>query len=771
LGQKTDVKNHRRYNPYDMVSARLRLTLRRTVHIYSALFGLAILGGVNSNQTTISAAEARAHDTWSAYEGGVDSDQYSGLTQINKSNVSQLRQVWFYSAAGAHRFECNPIVVDNVMYVVGKDDNVAALDAATGREIWVHDNGRPRTVSERGFTYWESRDRSDRRLFFATNNVLHALDARTGKLIDSFGTHGGIDLREGLGRDSNTIREIQSGTPGRIFQDLLILGSSTGEEYGSPPGDIRAYDVRTGKMVWNFHTVPHPGDLGYETWPKDAWKYIGGTNVWGGITIDEKRGIAYFPTGSPTYDFYGADRVGADLFSDCLLALDARTGKYLWHYQIVHHDLWDYDLATSPKLVTVVHDGQPIDAVAQAGKTGFLYVFDRVTGKPLWPIEERPVPKSYMPGEQAWPTQPFPTAPPPFGVQSYTADDVNPLIADPAERAKIHEQILHARNEGLFTPPGLDDTMEAAGNNGGANWGGAAVDPTTNVVYVQTKNAPAILKLAAKRPKLEIKGSPETKGQILYIQNCQQCHAATLTGQPPAVPSLVNIVSRIGPERIRSTVTGGASPMPSFPDLSPEEIDSLIAYLKDPSTSRLPADIVAYLSAPAPPPAPSATHGADAVRYWTGYGLMTSAEGLSAVKPPWSTLTAYDLNKGTIQWQVPLGGVSELEARGIKGTGTFFPEGGPAVTAGGLIFSGTESDSKMRAYDKDTGKVLWEYDLPAAPHAEAAVYQVDGQEYVVQGALSKPMGPSYMSDEVAPTQGYYVFALPKSAHSQSDVPR
>jgi quinoprotein glucose dehydrogenase len=731
---------------------------------------LLLLTSVFACVTRGSAAEAKAHTTWSAYEGGVDSAQYSALTQINKSNVSQLQQVWFYSAAGAHRFECSPIVVGDVMYVIGKDDNIVALDAATGREIWVHDTGKPHMISERGLTYWASKDGKERRLFFSTNNILHAIDAGNGNLIESFGDHGNVDLREGLGRDPERIREIASGTPGRIFEDLLILGSTTGEEYGSPPGDLRAFDVRTGKLVWIFHTVPHPGEMGYDTWPKDAWKYVGGTNTWGGITIDEKRGIAYFPTGSPTYDFYGADRLGADLFSDCLIALDARTGKYLWHYQVVHHDLWDYDLTTAPKLVTVRMNGKTIDAVAQAGKTGFLYVFDRVTGKPIWPIEERPVPKSHMVGEQAWPTQPFPTAPPPFAVQSYTAGDLNPYIADPAERLKLQDLLAHARNEGMFTPPGLDDVLEAPGNNGGSNWGNAAVDPTANILYVQSKNAPAILKLEAKPPKFVPKGSPATKGHALYVQNCQKCHTAELTGQPPAVPSLTDIVARVGVDRIRTIVTNGSSPMPAFIDLSSDDIDNLIAYLKAPGTSRLAPDVVNFLSASLVKPAVAAQDGSDTVRYWSGYGFVSTKDGFPAIKPPWSTLTAYDMSQGTIRWQIPNGGIPELEARGINDTGGYFPQGGPAVTAGGLIFSGMLSDSKMRAYDKDTGKLLWEYEMPASPHAEVVVYEVNGREYVVQAAIPKPSAPGSNSvpDEAQQlAQGYYVFALPE----KSTVPK
>ena len=346
--------------------------------------------------TAVSAAEkGPVFVNWSAYGGSNSDSQYTALTQINKANVGQLRQAWFYqSGNNGYRYGSNPIVIDGVMYVIGKDNSVAAVDAATGKEIWMHDNQRPRAMMHRGLMYWESKDRADRRVIYTMNNQLRAIDARTGADIPTFGENGAVDLRVGLGRPLETLRSVGNGTPGRIFENLVIMGSSTGEEYESPPGDIRAYDVVTGKLVWTFHTVPHPGEFGYDTWPKDAWKYIGGVNTWGEMSLDENRGIVYIPLGAPTYDFYGADRHGTNLFADCLVALDARTGKYLWHFQDVHHDLWDYDLEVGPKLLTINHDGKNVDILAEPGKNGFLYVLDRVTGKPIWPIEERPVPKS-----------------------------------------------------------------------------------------------------------------------------------------------------------------------------------------------------------------------------------------------------------------------------------------------------------------------------------------------------------------------------------------
>jgi quinoprotein glucose dehydrogenase len=707
----------------------------------------------------------KPYTTWKDYLGSSDSAQYSALEQINKSNVKRLELMWFYPAGNnGAEFGFNPIVVDGLMYVLGKNSAIVALEAATGKEVWVHQVNST-LIAHRGINYWESKDRSDRRLLLLADNYLQALDARTGKEITSFGDNGRVDLRLGLGRDPKTITLIQSFSPGRVFENLVILGSATGEEYDSPPGDLRAYDVLTGKMVWIFHTVPHPGERGYDTWPKEAWRRIGGVNTWGEISIDEKRGIAYFPLGAPTYDFYGGDRKGANLFADCLLALDARTGKYLWHFQFVHHDLWDYDPAAAPKLISVRHEGKMVDAVAEPTKHGFLFVYDRVTGKPLWPIEERSVPKSDVPGEEAWPTQPFPTAPPPFARQKFTADEINPYIADAAERAKWRDTVLSARNEGLFTPPGFRNTIEMPGNSGGANWGASAIDPGSGMIYVESKDSPTMLKLEGKPPKVDLDafGSPERQGRVVYVQHCQMCHGPERNGSPPAVPSLVNVVTRLGTDRIRSILRVGAPPMPSFSSLSTKEVDVLIAFLSHPEAGDVSKEMLAWLGR-APRLDTSAALGSSPVRYWSGYGYMNSTEGLPAINPPWSTLTAYDLNAGTIKWQIPLGEVTELAAKGIKNTGSNWPRGGPVVTAGGLIFVGTRSDRKIRAYDKDTGTVLWEKELPARVDGVPSVFELGGREYVA--VCGRDVERTTPDTEIVssppgkpPVQGYYLFAL------------
>ncbi len=592
------------------------------------------------------------YTTWREYAGAADSSQYSALKQINRSNVGKLEIAWTYPTGDDRKYSFNPIMVDGLLYVLAKMNSIVALDARTGKEVWTYTpDPRAQIITNRGINYWESKDRADRRLLFCVNHALQAIDARNGRLILSFGTGGRVDLKEGLGRDPNSLSLVQSTTPGRVFEDLLVLGSATNQGYGSAPGDIRAFDVRTGKLVWTFHTIPHRGEFGYDTWPPDAWKTVGGANVWSEFSLDVARGIVYAPTASAKYNFYGADRKGANLFADSLLALDARTGKRLWHFQMVHHDVWDYDDATAPKLLRVRHEGKSIDVVAQVSKQGFVWVFDRVSGAPLWPIEERPVPHTDVPGEETWPTQPFPTKPPPFARQKFTADDLNPYM-EPQERARFRDEILSARNEGLFTPPGMRPAIQMPGNNGGANWGGAAVDPAHGTLFVVSKDLPAILKL------------------------------------------------------------------------SPDET--------------------------APP----------GTRYtMRGFGLVTASNGLSPIAPPWSSLTAYDLNEGTIKWKIALGEVPELARKGVKNTGSHYPKVGPVVTAGGLLFAGTR-DRTIRAFDVETGKVLWGREVNAALEGIPAVYEIDGREFIVFCA-------SAQAGLTPATQGvisgaYVAFALPAS---------
>jgi quinoprotein glucose dehydrogenase len=625
---------------------------------------------------TIARAQNDPHASWRAYGGAEDGAQYSSLTQVNRGNVMRLKPMWTVSTGDEAVYAFNPLVIGDALYALVEKDHILALDAATGKEKWSHSiHAKTPLVTNRGLTYWQSKDGSDARLIFAADNALQEIDARTGKSIDNFGKEGHVDLREGLGRDPASLKLVQSYNPGRVFENLVIFGSATNEEYHSGPGDIRAFDVVTGRLVWTFHTVPHPGEIGYETWPKDAWKSVGGANAWSSMALDSKRGILYVPTASPKYNFYGANRVGKNLFGDSLLALDAHTGKLRWYYQMVHHDIWDYDNASTPMLMTVRHNNKPVDIVAEASKTGFLWVFDRVTGKPLWPVEERPVPKSPMQGEETWPTQPFPSKPAVFARHAFTSKDLSPYLT-PEEHDRIKQQLDAARNDGLFTPPSTQDTVEMPGNNGGANFGGVASDPINGWVYVISKDLPSMLKLT-----LPANAAPSAK-----LDSRAQAFA-----QPAGDPRMLE--------------------------------------------------------------------------YKSGFGFMFDKDGLPVIDPPWTSLTAYDLNTGGIQWSVPLGEVPELAEKGITGTGSHFPKVNPVVTAGGLIFTGS-NDRKIRALDSSTGKTLWEYEAPAAIEGMPAVYESNGREYIVFCAAGRDATRTHsMAGQHAPQpsiHGSYIsFALPQ----------
>ena len=722
--------------------------------VVALLVASAIAVGAQAPGTAPVPGSVERYTSWRDYGGSADSMQYSALAQINKANVAGLEPAWFYPVPGdAERLVFNPLIVDHVMYVAGAKGVVVALDAATGKELW----SSTEQATERGITYWESADRTDRRLILTARNGIRELDAKTGRLITSFGRNGFVDMRTGsprrLGGPNNS--------PGRIFENLLIVGSNVGEGYGSPPGDIRAYDVISGRLVWTFHSIPRPGEYGFETWPRDSARYAGGANTWGDMTLDRTNGIVFLPTGSPTHDLYGADRVGNNLFGNCLLALDARTGERLWHFQTVHHDLWDYDLTASPKLLTVRHDGRLVDIVAQAGKTGFLYVFERKTGTPLWPIEERPVPKSEVPGEVSSPTQPIPTKPPPFARQLFRPEDVNPFMS-PEEQETLRQAVRDAANQGVFTPSShVRHHIQFPGAWGGANWGSTAGDPATGMLYVRSLEMPSYRRMSEQKPSAPapFTGGPrEKEGFAVYTQHCASCHGP---GQTPMRP-----MARLGAETFRTTVRQGNEQMPPFPEASlpAERLGALEAFLLSlPVNDEQSGEPMLRL-----PQNPNRYQG-PATRYGGSFsaGWYTS-NGLPAVGPPWSQLVAYDLNEGTIKWRVPDGHAPGLAAKGIMNTGTVRPRNGPVVTAGGLIFLPNSQDATLRAFDKDTGRVLWERELDANPEGIPAVYEVGGRQYVAfavgasWGTGGDPVWRNafHRKQGKIEAQGYHVFALP-----------
>ncbi len=752
--------------------------MKTAQRLYPAVTFLLACSGVSYAQ--------QARTTWKDYLGGPDSSHYSALKQINAGNVNKLQVAWSYPTGDDLSYTFSPLVVDNIAYFAAKQGSLVAVDAVTGKELWVYTFASAGgafarfggITGQRGANYWESKDRSDRRLLVSSGGFVHAVDARTGKLVDSFADHGKLDLKIGLDRAQ---RGLASRTPGRIFENILILGSATGEGYLAPPGDVRAFDVITGKLLWVFHTIPRPGEFGYDTWPPDAYKYLGGVDVWGEITVDEKRGIVYLPTASAKYELYGGDRKGDNLFADCLLALDARTGKYLWHYQTVHHDLWDYDPNAAPQLVTVQHDGGTVDAVALASKNGFLYVFDRVTGKPLWPIEERPVPQTEVPGEVTSKTQPFPTVVPAFARQGMTVKDMYDGFMKPEEKIWWKDRLASART-GFYTPPGLVDTIQLPSVNGGALFFSTGADPTNGTVYVQSKDMPSIMKLvpagestaanagglipnrprrgnAAGRGGAGIPTAPQM-GRAVYEQTCQVCHGPELKGDRG--PEIETAVSRLGAGATRNVIAKGRGTMPAFSSIPAQSMNDLMAFLTRPESAPVgsapSAAVLALANLRAEPDYPDDVTPPPS-RYKTGYGNESYV-----ITPPWTTITAYDLNTGKIKWQAPYGDLPQA-GPSDKLRGNAYPKSGFVITAGGLLlFAG--NDSRLYALDKDTGKLIFSKDLPNGSLGVPAVYEVNGREYIL---LAVSGGNAYPAEAYVPPGGvtppaisksYIAFALP-----------
>lgn len=683
---------------------------------------------------------------WRLYGGDPTGSKYSPLRQIRRSNVGRLRPAWIYRcddmrSEPASTIECNPIVVDGFLYLTTPGLKVVALDAATGRERWRFDpwQGRGGRGVNRGVTHWASDTGQEARIFFAAGPMLHALDAATGRPMETFGVGGRVDLRDGLDRDVFYL-PVTATTPGVVFGDLLILGSAVGEGPGpAAPGHIRAYDVRTGARRWIFHTIPHPGEPGYETWPGEAWKTAGGANCWGGMTVDVARGMVFCGTGSPSYDHWGGNRIGANLFANCVLALRASTGERLWHFQVVHHDVWDYDIPAPPNLVTVRHGGRTRDAVAQVSKVGHLFLLDRETGKPLFPVVERPVPPSTVPGERTWPTQPFPLKPPPFAAQTFTETEVTDRGA--SARDAVLGRLRGMRTGGIFLPPGLEPSVVLPQFNGGAEWGGAAFDPRSRTLFVNASNEAEWISMMPSTLSADV--TLNELGRRLYGTICSACHAKEAPAEAgvPGAASLRNVRQRLTREQVAALLVTGRGQMPSFASLSALERRAAVAFLwGDGLEERVPgaglrlsfADEVPYVA--------------------TGHHEFRDPEGFPANRRPWGTLTAVDLDRGEFRWQVPLGTYPALEARGEPPTGTF-NIGGPLVTAGGLVFIGASMDERFHAFDARNGRMLWEYPLGAGGYATPSTYAIGGRQYVViaAGGGGKP--------ETRPGNAYYCFTL------------
>ena len=654
------------------------------------------------------------------------------MKQIDRTNVSKLQVAWTYDTAdGPGASQTQPIVVDGVLYGLTPKHKVVALGAGDGKLHWQFDSGIVGRGPNRSVVYWASGQ--DRRIFAGIQSFVYALDARNGRVIPTFGKNGRIDLREGLGRDP-AMQSIVETSPGIIYKDVLIVGGRTPEALPAPPGDIRAYDVRTGQVRWAFHTIPRPGEFGYQTWPKDAWTYTGAANNWAGMAVDEKRGIVFVPTGSAATDFYGADRIGDNLFANSLIALDAATGKRLWHFQAVNHDIWDRDFPAPPTLVTVKHNGKNVDAVAQTTKHGWVYLFDRVNGKPLFPIEYRKYPASNVAGEVASPTQPLPTRPAPFSRQLLTEDMLSNRT--PEVHRWALEQFRSMRSEGQFVPLSIGkETVIFPGFDGGAEWGGSAFDPQTGLLYLNANDIAWTSSLA--------ENTGGNAGPQLYLTNCASCHGDKLEGAPPQIPSLRNLQSHTSLMKIQAIIREGAGRMPSFPNLNPQAATSIAQYILKPETKEL---------------ASIGQEKVDQKYRFTGYHKFLDPDGYPAVAPPWGTLNAIDLNTGEYAWKIPLGEYPELTAKGITDTGTE-NYGGPIVTAGGLVFiAATNYDRKFRAFDKLTGQLLWEKILPLAGNATPITYQWGGKQYVVICATGGKDGRPSDSGGI-----YVAFSIPESS--------
>ncbi len=687
---------------------------------------------------------------WTNYGGNKSNNHYSSLKQIDTNNISSLKIAWQYHTGDADektQIQVNPLIIDGVLYGVSPKLKLFALDAATGKEQWVFNPAETNSISAKGGGYFSmnvcrgvafyKKGKDDQRIFYSASGAMYCINALNGKPIVSFGDNGKIDLHQNLGVDASNLY-VASTTPGIIYKDLIIVGTRVAEEAAAAPGHIRAYDVHTGKMRWIFHTIPQPGEQGFETWDnKEAYQHIGGANAWAGFSMDEEKGIVFAPIGSAVYDFYGGKRTGDNLFANSVLALDALTGKRIWHFQTVHHDLWDRDLPTAPVLVKITKDAKEIEAIAQVSKSGFIFLLDRATGKPVYPIPETAVPNSSeLVGEKPSPTQPIPTFFKPFARQSLTENDLNRFVSD-SSYLDIKKRLRTYKNENMFYPPSKEGTIIFPGYDGGAEWGGPAYDPATGLLYVNASEMPWVLTMVDLKDKPVAAETNLIAGQRLYKTTCMACHGPELKGTGNN-PTLIAENKKLNEEQFSALLSSGRRMMPALPQLSVTEKKALASFVLEIQSSQKQKFVA---------PIKATDEWYNLPYSATGYNKFLTKEGYPAVAPPWGTLNAINLNTGQVVWKDTLGDYPELKARGIhSGTENY---GGPVVTAGGLIFIAATKDAKFRAFNKRTGQLLLELDLPAAGFATPAVYEKNGKEFVViacgGGKLKAKTGDAYVA--------------------------
>lgn len=714
--------------------------------------GLSIM--LLTNCTDIISDDTKADKEWPSYGGNAAGNRYSSLKQINLDNVHELEVAWKYQATDSvgpgerqWTLKCQPIMIDGILYGTGSYSKLFAVDAATGQELWKFEPAGNRT--NRGLNFWQNGE--DKRILYVAGSHLYAINATTGKPIREFGENGRVDFHTGLENERFDIQDltITATSPGVVYKDILVMGSAVSESGDALPGHIRGFDVRTGQLVWIFHTIPQPGEPGYETWPKDAYKKIGGANNWAGMVLDEERGMVYLGTGSPSVDYYGGARAGKNLFGNCILALDVETGKLKWYYQTIHHDLWDLDIPCPPNLVQVKHKGKMVDALVQTTKDGLVYLLDRDTGKSLFPVEERPVPTTGLPGEHPFPTQKFPVKPLPLVTrQVITEADLPDSIHFPESFKSLKAQFLKTRHGSKYIPPSMEGFWYI-GTGGGAEWGGNSVDPN-GILYQNVSELPTEIIMVDTAERMKASAS---YGNSLYITHCAVCHGLDRKGNGSTIPSLVDPDNNLSRSYIKELIETGRGRMPSFRHIRQRGREAIVRYiLGEESQEPLKDEVHEERNLTASkdqdfPYLPPYIH--------LGNNRVLDADGYPGIKPPWGTLNAIDLNTGEYLWRVPLGEYEELTQKGIPITGT--PNiGGPITTAGGLIFIAASEDKKIRAFDKKTGTTVWEHSLPASGFATPITYEVGGKQYVVIAAGGRD------NDGTSPgARGSYIaFSLP-----------